>query len=393
MNNDIVKDLDDLIGVEKYLKIIDKWYDNLNEKFLFLLISGSTGIGKTKFGELYLMSKDYELIYFDISSIKNKNKIFELIKESFNRYDIYSLLSNKKKKVGYIIDNIDNNSISKNDVVELHNLFVKNKTIRPVIFIGKFSKAANYPKKKILHMKMNIISDTVLYKIGKKIDSNIDDIKLKIIISKCQNDIKKLLILMEYYKKQNIDNEIIILKDNDYNLFHDFNGLVSQYKSIRKTEVYCDHAMLLNYTFNQNIYNLIKDNSKEEVESVLYDFNKRIYDNINLEYCITKNNNWELVEYIYFNGPKYISYNLNKIKKNKNVNIEVEYPKYCYVLNQKNLYKKMMIIFKDFEFYDNLNINNFKIFLENLFNNEEENNDILCKLKVGDINQLKKLIK
>ena len=33
-------------------------------KFLFLLISGNTGIGKTKLGELYLMSKDYELIYF-----------------------------------------------------------------------------------------------------------------------------------------------------------------------------------------------------------------------------------------------------------------------------------------------------------------------------------------
>ena len=39
MNNDIVKDLDDLIGVEKYLKIIDKWYDNLNEKvFIFINI-------------------------------------------------------------------------------------------------------------------------------------------------------------------------------------------------------------------------------------------------------------------------------------------------------------------------------------------------------------------
>ena len=69
-------------------------------------------------------------------------------------------------------------------------------------------------------------------------------------------------------------------------------------------------------------------------------FNKKIYENINLEYCITKNNNWDLVEYIYFNGPKYISYNLNKIKKNKNVNIEIEYPKYCYVLNQKNYIRK-----------------------------------------------------
>ena len=30
-----------------------------------------------------------------------------------------------RKKVGYIIDNIDNTSISKNDITELHNLFIK----------------------------------------------------------------------------------------------------------------------------------------------------------------------------------------------------------------------------------------------------------------------------
>ena len=47
-------------------------------------------------------------------------------------------------------------------------------------------------------------------------DGKIDDVKkLRLIISKCQNDIKKLLILLEYYKKcDNIDNENIILKKN-----------------------------------------------------------------------------------------------------------------------------------------------------------------------------------
>tara|TARA_Y100000741_G_C18238377_1_gene552620 strand:+ start:36 stop:1220 length:1185 start_codon:yes stop_codon:yes gene_type:complete len=388
------KKLNDLVGVERYIKVMDKWHDKIEEdKFLFLLISGSTGVGKSTLGELYLKNKGYNVIYFDIATVKNKNKIYGLIRESFKTYDICSMLSNKKKKIGYIIDNIDNSSISKNDIVELHNLFVKNKTKRPVIFVGKFSKVANYPKKKIEHMKMNIISDSILYKIGKKEDNNIDDIKLKLIISKCQNDIKKLLVLLDYFRKyNNIDSNNITLKDTDYNLFYDFNNLISQYKNIKKTEVYCDHAMLLNYTFHQNVYNLLKDNCKYNVKDVLYDYNYRIFENITLEYCITKNNNWELVEYIYFNGPKYISYDLNKIKKNKNVNTEVEYPKYCYILNQKNLFKKMIMLFKDFDFYDNLNINNFKVFLEGLFTNEEENKDILLKLKSCDINQLKKLL-
>ena len=393
MGEEIIKELKDLVGVDKYIKVMDKWYNKIKEKFLFLLISGSTGIGKTTLGEYYLKHRGYNVMYFDISTIKNKNKIYDLIKQSFKTYDIYSILSNKRKKTGYIIDNIDSSSISKSDIVELHNLFIKSDTKRPVLFIGKFSKVANYPKKKIEHMKMNIISDNVLYKIGKKINNKMDDIKLRLLISKSQNDIKKLLILLEYYRKcDNINSENIILKNTDYNLFYDFNNLISQYKNIKKTEVYSDHAMLLNYTFHQNIYKLLNDNCKYKLEDILYDYNKRIFENINLEYCITKNNNWELVEYIYFNGPKYISYNFNKVKKNKNISIEVEYPKYCYILNQKNLHKKMIMLFKEFDFYDNLNINNFKVFLEGLFSNEEGNKDILSKLKEYDINQLKKLI-
>ncbi len=58
------------------------------------------------------------------------------------------MLNNEKKKMGYIIDNIDQSSLSKSDINELHSIFIKNKTYRPVILIGKYSKNTNYPKKK-----------------------------------------------------------------------------------------------------------------------------------------------------------------------------------------------------------------------------------------------------
>lgn len=386
--------LDELIGVEKYIKSMNKWIDNLEKKFLFLLLSGNTGVGKTSLGELFLLKNNYEVMYFDMSYIKNKGKIYEKIKESFKSFDIYSLMRNEKKKIGYIIDNIDNSSISKNDITELHNLFIKKGSNRPVIFIGKFQKKPNYPKKKIEDLKINNVSDMVLLKIGKKISPNIDDIKLSIIISKSQNDIKKFKILLEYLKKYDNDEiENINLKDCDYNLFSDFNNLISVYKSIKKTELYSDHLILLNYTFHQNIYNILMNNCKTNLKDNLYDFNYRIYSNIEYEYVISKNNSWDLINYIYFNGPKYISYNLNKNKKDKNININTEYPKYCYILNQKNLLKKMLLIFKEFDFYDNLNINNFKLFVENLLSDEEKNIEILSKLKKTDIEQLRKLLK
>ena len=49
------------------------------------------------------------------------------------------MLQNKKKKLAYIIDNMESNSLSKSDINELHSLFIKNKTIRPVILIGKYN--------------------------------------------------------------------------------------------------------------------------------------------------------------------------------------------------------------------------------------------------------------
>ena len=50
---DNVSKLNDLIGVDKYVKSMDKWINNLENKFLFLLLSGNTGVGKTSLGEYF----------------------------------------------------------------------------------------------------------------------------------------------------------------------------------------------------------------------------------------------------------------------------------------------------------------------------------------------------
>ena len=141
------KELSDLIGMDKYITILDKWYSSLDKKFI-ICINGENGCGKSILANLYLKSKNYNVLYFDISSYKNKSCIYDKIKESFRSFDIYSILLNQKKEMAYVIDNIDTSILSKNDIIELHTLFIKNKTVRPVIIIGKFNKNPNYPKKK-----------------------------------------------------------------------------------------------------------------------------------------------------------------------------------------------------------------------------------------------------
>ena len=293
---------------------------------------------------------------------------------------------------------MDSSSLSKSDINELHSLFIKNSTIRPVILIGKYNKTTNYPKKKIDTLKIFYPTENTLFKIGKKIVTSlkygINDINLKLIISKCQQDIKKLIILIDQFKNTNdinIDN--IIIKDCSYNLFTDFANLMAHYKNIKSSIINTDQVILLTYTFHQNIYNFTIQNCKNEyIEDYLYKWNKSILESIYYEHYMTKTQNWDFLNYLYFIGPKYISYTYNKIKKNKNISEQIDYPKYCYLSNQKNLYKKLIQIFKKFEFYDCINEDNFMLFVQSLFNNKETNNDIFTQLTKDEIDSLSKII-
>ena len=392
-----INKLDELIGMEKYILQIDKWYSTL-EKIFILSLEGNTGIGKSLLATLFLENKNYNILYFDISSIKSKNLIYDKIKESFKTYDVCSMLQNKKKKLAYIIDNMDSSSLSKSDINELHSLFIKNKTSRPVILIGKYNKTTNYPKKKINTLKMYSPTENTLFKIGKKfitkLNYNISDINLKLIITKCQQDIKKLIILIDQFKENNnVNLDEIIIKDCSYNLFTDFSNLIAHYKNVKSTVINTDQVILLTYTFHQNIYNFSIKNCKNEfIEDYLYQWNKRILESINYEQYMNKTQNWDFLSYLYFTGPKYISYTYDKIKKNKNISEQIDYPKYCYLSNQKNLYKKLIQIFKNFDFYDCINEDNFKLFVQSIFKYKNSNNDIFSQLTKDEIDSLSKII-
>ena len=57
----------------------------------------------------------------------------------------------------------------------------------------------------------------------------------------------------------------------------------------------------------------------------------------------------------------------------------------------KNIYKKLIQIFKKYDFYECLTEDNFKLFVQNLFNNKE-NKTIFSELKKDEIESLSKII-
>ena len=58
----------------------------------YIVVEGPIGVGKTTLAKLYLESKDYEIIYFDITECKSRSVILDKLKESFMSYDICNLL-------------------------------------------------------------------------------------------------------------------------------------------------------------------------------------------------------------------------------------------------------------------------------------------------------------
>ena len=222
--------LNELMNCEQYLKKMNDWVNNINKTKKFILsIQGPVGCGKSILVELFLNSKKYNVIYNSISSIKNKNDFIEKIKDSSSKYDILNLLNFNKTINAYIIDDVDNNNISKNDLNTIIKILLKN--LNPLIIIGTYNKTVNYPKKHLITLKINIppniLLNNILNNILNKESIKCDNILKNKIIKYSQNDIRKLIIISEYLftKSKNIEKDInnietlIFKKDYDYHIY------------------------------------------------------------------------------------------------------------------------------------------------------------------------------
>jgi len=376
------KNLKDLYLFENYIKKMNDWFYSIEKNNKIVLnIQGPIGSGKTILANLYFKDKNYNINYFCINSIKNKNNFIEKLKENSKTYDILNLLKFKKQKNCYIIDEVDNNNLSKNDLNEIIKYLLINKN--PIIIVGNYNKVVHYPKKYLVKLKINKPNDILLEKILNNILSiekkNLDIFEKKKIIKKSQYDIRKLIIISEYLlikdfnKNINGINDIIYAKDIDYNLYNSYNQLMNNYISIKDTICNCENLLnnlVYNNTFNEIFYNTNTD--KKNLPDILYNISKKVnqvqdFEKYYYEY------QYDFTEYISLYQCNMISYtfnNLNKKLYKKFTN--TEYPRNIYINNQSNLYKKIKYNFEDIDNYcyiTNNNINNF--LLSYVINNKD----------------------
>jgi len=120
---------------------------NIDEKYKrSIYIYGDSGIGKTKFIINLLKELNYDVIYYDNSIIRNKSLIDNIGSQNLSNSNVYSMFTNKPKKIVIVIDDIDGmNYGDKNGIISLIKLIrikktkkqkLENLTNNPIICIN-----------------------------------------------------------------------------------------------------------------------------------------------------------------------------------------------------------------------------------------------------------------
>ena len=90
------------------LNFIKDFYSNPNDlsKYRGLYLYGEPGIGKTMFIKNIL--HEYDIIYYDAGSIRNKCVINTITKNNMSNSNVLSLFQNKKRQIVIVMDEIEN---------------------------------------------------------------------------------------------------------------------------------------------------------------------------------------------------------------------------------------------------------------------------------------------
>ena len=141
--------LNEILERKQIEKDIENILNNFNKDEKYkrgIYIYGDSGIGKTKFMINLLKELNYDVIYYDNSIIRNKSLIDNIGSQNLSNSNVYSMFTNKPKKIVIVIDDIDGmNYGDKNGIISLIKLIrikktkkqkLENLTNNPIICIN-----------------------------------------------------------------------------------------------------------------------------------------------------------------------------------------------------------------------------------------------------------------
>ena len=136
MENINLNELLDRITIENNIINILNNFNVSNNLKKGIFIYGNNGIGKTKFIKNLLKENNYDIIYYDNTTIRNKALIESIGSDHLCNTNVHSLFTSKPKKKVIVIDDIDGmNSGDKNGIISLIKVIRPKKTKKQKIEI------------------------------------------------------------------------------------------------------------------------------------------------------------------------------------------------------------------------------------------------------------------
>ena len=101
------KSMEEVVGNKKTLDSLDNYVSNLkdNPKLVKnILISGSSGIGKTTIANILLKKHNYRIIEYNSNNIEGVKTIKNIVEKSLYHSNVLEMFCQDKKTTGLIID-------------------------------------------------------------------------------------------------------------------------------------------------------------------------------------------------------------------------------------------------------------------------------------------------
>ena len=401
--------LNEILERKQIEKDIEYILNNFNKDEKYkrgIYIYGDSGIGKTKFIINLLKELNYDVIYYDNSIIRNKSLIDNIGSQNLSNSNVYSMFTNKPKKIVIVIDDIDGmNYGDKNGIISLIKLIrikktkkqkLENLTNNPIICINNKNndkkilelmkvchvfELKNPSNNQLLNIINNLLPNIFKYKEYENvlIKKNILDFLNNNLIS-----INKILFYEKndiIYKKFYENYKTNINESNENIKIITKNFLENEYTFDKINNILESDRTILSLLFHENIIQILDSDNLDIYLKILENFIVSDY----IDRIIFRKQIWQLTEMNYIIKLFQNNYILTSNNLLKKINLEniiftkiltkysSEYNNYIFIYN---LLQSFLIDKKD---------------ILTLFYNLDKNydkNDIIYKLENYNITKL-----
>jgi len=132
--------------INEFLNTFENNSKSLSQIKRGLYLYGKSGIGKTTFIKNVLKDKDFDMVYYDSSDVRNKSILDVITTDNMSNVNVHSMFTKKKKRIVIVMDDIDGmNNGDKGGINTLIKLIRPKKTKKqkqealttiPIICIG-----------------------------------------------------------------------------------------------------------------------------------------------------------------------------------------------------------------------------------------------------------------